>query len=340
MPGQRLAPTTAHVGVRDDGITARAIELVLRDGRRPGHVVVEMVNPTSRPVRIAKDRLASIGLREYAGSGRPSWGDAEAGGSIGAPISGPVFGTGGSSSPGGSWASGVGGGLGGGAGVLALIFVAPLIVPAIVDGVKSMSFAADPPAVLRPRESARFAVPITMPVTHIEQHVALGAALDDGRSPLDVPVVHTSVPHGGWRPHRRVERLVMRVGGGPFTGDRRYSGTALVEALAGGSIGPTTLRVSGSGGLGGALGLEVATAHDLGPLQIAPSIAAQVGWALIGETWYGSPTFGLDLTFPVEHRDVLALELPGVRMGIYGRVGPVWTEEGRFVRWETGLSFR
>jgi hypothetical protein len=27
-------------------------------------------------------------------------------------------------------------------------------------------------------------------------------------------------------------------------------------------------------------------------------------------------------------------------MGLYGKVGPVWTEDGRLVRWEVGLSIR
>jgi hypothetical protein len=343
-PGHRLAPTTLLVGVREDGVRARVVELVPPDAYRAGHVVVEVQNPTPRPLTIARGRLAFVGLSQPRTPNQRAWsGDTGGGGIIGVSGSGLSGGSSGSSSssPGGSSSGAWGGGLGGGLGfAVGLVLLAPLMIPSVVDLGKLASLDAEPPEQIAAGASARLDVEITPPLADVAQHLTLGTALDDGRSPLHVPVIDPSVAHGGWRPDRRVEHLVLRLGGGPIMGDGHYSGTGGIEALAGGAIGPVHIRVSGAAGVGLASGLEVATTHDIGGLEIAPSIAGQVGFAFLGKTKYASPTFGLDLTLPVERKDLLGWRLVGQRMGLYGKVGPVWTEDGRFMRWEAGVSIR
>jgi hypothetical protein len=343
-PSHRLAPTVPLTGVRDDGVHARVVELVPPDSYRAGRVVVELSNPTPRSVRIASSRLEFVGLRTPVTPGSHAW--PTSGGGAGA-LGGSGLGTSGGSSVGSSGSSGSsgswgGGALGGGAGLLlGAVLLAPVLVPMLVDGAKAASYDHDAPDELPPGARARFDVAITPPSEGTEQHLTLGTALDDGRRALDVPVIDPRVAHGGWRPHRRIEHVAVRIGGGPFVGDGRYSGTGGIETLAGGAIGPVHVRVSAMGGLCWAGGLEIATAHAIGPLVIAPSIGGQVGWALVGDTRFVGATLGVDLTLPVEHRDVLGLSLVGQRMGIYGKAGPVWTpDDGRLTRWEVGLSIR
>jgi hypothetical protein len=223
------------------------------------------------------------------------------------------------------------------------IILAGIVLLPVGLGLLIYTAATEPPASLEPGERARYPIDVTTPVETEAQVITLGVALDDGKRPLNVPLIDPRLPHGGWGRPRRLDSMGVRIGGGPIVGDGKYSGTGGVQVTAGRRVGPivvgaaaTFLGVSFS--LGPELSVPIQLHGDL--VELAPTVDAQVGVTLLGRYAYASPSGGLELTFPVQRRNLLGWDAPGLRFGVYGKGGPIWTDDGFYARWEVGVVMR